>query len=262
MAKILSEQEKQKLQEAAAKRRAFMAGSDVVMLIDEWKPVFFELEKGINDIFERTSQFVIAACYTLDMLDDDGQPNGKLDETHKKRVRALVDAVTGNKVLQQACASWIAVVLGGQDVTKITTYKQLNEAAKQGNENLGVKSRGKTGRKASAEIIPLNETEIWPQLEIVLKTQAGVNKCRQVLNKCGFEMLLLKTQELPGSATVEREDVSIPTAVLRERETANVERTLRLDAEIKAKAAQAAKAKAEAKAAKMKARMTKQRKAA
>lgn len=267
MAKKLTEEQKKELAKRQAAMAAFKAGADVVALTQEYTAKFEQLERGLYDIIEECGNAVTAFAFALDFVEYDEKSGraslveGLNGADTKRRLHAALSACTSNKYLLQTCALWEAVVLSGGDQSKIKSQKDLKEESKVGNDVLGVKTRG-TKRKAT--VTPISAAngapDLWGPLAEVLKTQAGQAMCRQVLNKAGFEMSVLKTSVEPMPETTATAPQSNAGGIIGAgADTAGLARTLKLDEQLRAQAHAEHVAKMKAKKAR---RAAKARKAA
>lgn len=240
-----TEAEKKAQAEKAAAARNFLKTDDVLAVAENFKPRIQELNSHLVLLVSEVGYIVAEIAGALGFIGSETLPTGDT----KKQIMSIFTLCGADSQVKRYAGEWASVILGrehdanigaekGDDYEGegIKSWKELRAAAAKGNEKLGIKARGKRGNGKSAEVKQLQGTEIYSALAEVLKTQAGVNSVRRVLNAAGFEMVILKTAEMaPITPEVDGKTIGAPATADRS-ESVNVQRTLRLDAELKAKA--------------------------
>lgn len=259
-----TEAEKKAQAEKAAKAREFLKTDDVLVLVDQFGPRVKALSQGLVLLVSETGELVAEICAALGFIGDDSKEKYLPTGDTKKTVLSVFKACGADSQLMRYATEWTAVILGREhDATigaesgddyegeGIKSWRELREAAKKGNEKLGIKQRGK---RAKANVTPISAAngapDLWGPLAEVLKTQAGQAMCRQVLNKAGFEMSVLKTSVEPmPDATKTSPQSDAGDRKMSGADSQNLARTLKLDEQLKMQAHAAHVAKMKAKKA-------------
>lgn len=162
--------------------REFLATDETVSVIAEFAQGWRTLERDQRHIVIEAG---ILTQEMIEVLSIEPSADGK------ERFMQVLRACTTSLYLRQVAGQWAGALLGGAELSSITTFKELAKAAKEGNEKIGVKPRGRVKAEASQTVKALDVADIWPALEAVMGTASGRSKVREVLNRHGFEMVAL-----------------------------------------------------------------------
>lgn len=195
----LTQEQKDKMKAAQKATNEFRKAPDSIALVSEFGPAFQRLEAEQRDLVSEVG-YIMSNMITA--VDTPETAEGK------QMLMKLVGACTTSSYLRQVAGQWAGVILGRQDVTKVTTFKELAAAAKIGNEAIGVKPRGKRVKAQQPEA----KVYIWPSLDTVLASEAGRAELRRFLNQRGLELtgsyhavandVLANNDPLPGMEQV------------------------------------------------------------